>query len=462
MTNRYKTRAPSHRLGGQRAPSEKTSYVLAVSVLASLWPEEFPGGWVGMSEVIAYSRDGSSELDANTRMTFYRARLQLEERMPGLTFEPRTFGRHAQLRVDGAPPHAVVEWLLDVGADYITGYHWDRFVAARVAPPRTPDEADDRMVATTARILVVQGRTEEALELLRAALKRPVSLRQKMAITIAWAFAAGRSGDIREFKRAQAALEELARRDPPAGDMNDRLLKARVRVELAYGKYLAGVMGRTRDGDAPKRIAECERLLTDARRLHAGFSPADQARLENVSALLTKARGLLADAPDREALLVDAKSGFLRAFSLAESVDDAYAMGAALYNIGELCYARDRLERDDASEEDASEALSWFSQSVAMAERLGVTRDLYLDHARLGDVLTTVASARLRRGLSEGVAALLLEAERLVEIVRTKGNRLERKLGRRTALRLRRAAQLLARLPLAPTESTKKKGAASR
>ncbi len=234
--------------------------------------------------------------------------------------------------------------------------------------------------------------------------------------------------------------------------MNARLLKARVRVELAYGKYLAGVMGRTRDTDVPWEISQCEQLLKEARRLHAGFSPLDKARLENVSALLTKARGLFAGSPERDTLLADAKHGFLRAFSLAESVEDVYAMGAALYNIGELCYARDRLDRDDASEDDASEALTWFRQSVQLANRLGITRDLYLDHARLADVLSTVASARVRSGVLDGVAELLSECEQLLEIVRTRGNRLERKLGRRAAVRLQRTSLALVSLTSASSK----------
>jgi tetratricopeptide (TPR) repeat protein len=400
-----------------------------------------------MPEVLEYSTYGAASEDQATRQAFYRSRHQIEARTPGLKIEDSIVNGRAVMKVVGDPPLQLIEWLYD-HPEYIKGHHWDRYLAARVAPPATPTEANDRMLAAGCRILVTQGRTSEALAQLAKALDQSISLRQKMALTLVWAFAASRSGNIREFKRAQKALSALANKTLPMGDLADRLLMARVRIEQAYGKYLAEIMGRPRDEHALESLEECELLLKVARKLQAGLSPSDQARLENVGALLTKARGLSASAPDRARLLTTAQRAFQRAFALAESVGDAYAMGAALYNIGELCYARDRLDRMAATEEEATEALSWFRQSVAIAEHLGMTRDLYVDYARVADVTGTLVLARLRAGRIDGVQELMADAHRHLDVARTRGNPLERKLARWTATRLRRVERAVREWPV--------------
>jgi hypothetical protein len=290
--------------------SGQAQCVLATALLAAAWPEEFSDSWVGMEDVLRYSKYGADKEDRATRQAFYRSRQQIEQRLPGLSFEDRVIGIRAKIRINGSLPAGLHDWLYDHGADFIKRSEWDRFVAARVRPPETPEEADTRLQAAAARILVMQGRTDEALRMLQKSLARPASLRHEMALRLAWAFAVIRAGRIREFKGALRALSDLAARELPTGNLNDRLLKARLRVELAYCRYLAEVMGRKDSGRIRETAGQCEGLLADARRLQAGLSPGDQARLENVSALFTKARALVDEGAERERLFAHAKHGF--------------------------------------------------------------------------------------------------------------------------------------------------------
>ncbi len=418
-----------------------TPFVLTTALLAAAWPEEFPDGWVGMEDVLHYSKHGADKEDDATRQAFYRSRHRIEEHFPWLRFEDRVVGIRAKARIHGSLPPALLEWLWDHGDEFIKQSEWDRFVAARVRPPETPEETDTRLQAATARVLVMQGRTDEALRMLQKSLAQPTSLRHEMALRLAWTFAVIRAGRIREFKGALRALSDLVKRDLPTGDLTDRLLKARLRVELAYGRYLAEVMGRKDSDRIRETITQCSELLAGARRFQGGLSQGDQARLENVSALFTKARARIAEGVERERLFEDAKHGFLKSFSLAESVDDAYGMAATLYNVGELCYARDRLDLMTASVDQATEALSWFRRSVAVAEQLGITRDLYLDYARIADVLGVLILARLRAGLTADLDRLMSEADWHLAQVKSHGNPLEQKLARWTNGRLGEVAR---------------------
>lgn len=416
--------------------------VLGTVVLAALWTEEFEDGWVGMEDVLEYSTHGAKDEDASTRQAFYRARQQLIERLPEISFDSEV-GSRARIRIVGAVPGFLWEWLLSGDRNLIKSHHWNRFLAARVTPPTSASDAGTRFQATAARVLVTHGRTHEAIALLESALAQNPGLHDEMALRLVLMFALSRAGKIKEFLRAMDRLTTLASRAVTPGDWAHCLLKARVRVEMAYGKYLAYVMGRKPSPEVLHELAECDRLVADARHFEAGLSPGDRGRLENVSALLTKARAGTLRGTEREAQCEVAKQGFLRAFALAQSVDDAYAMAAALYNVGELRYTQYRLDLMQASEVEAEEALTWYRQSAAVSDQLGIMRDLQLDFIRVADVLGVLALARYRAGQTRATAPLLEEAHRHLATAYAHANPLERKLARRTRSRLATIAGLV-------------------
>jgi len=428
-----------------------TRYVFGVLVLAAAWEEEFPDRWVGEEEVLKYANLGPTpkpELvrgklveragDDATRQAFYRSRKKLLG-LPWLRI--REDPGRARVRLVGDLSADFHDWLYDYGKEVIKKEHWDRFIAASVPPPESADEASDRLEAAVARQMVIQGRTSEAIAMIRESLRRSKGNRHEMALRLAWTFAVIRSGDVGEFKRAERVLKDLASRPIPPGSLNDRLLKARIRVELAYCRFLSRLVRNVNPWSVTRHVKACRDLLEEARRFQAGLSPGDAAQVENVSALVTKCLAYVSKEPDRDRLYEEANAGFRRAFSLAESVGDTFIMGATLYNLGELCYARYRIDLREPSEAQAQEALDWYRQSCELTERFGTNRDLYLDYARVADVLGVIIAIRARSGALDGLDVVLSKAEAHLDRVREHGNPLEQQLVDWTDNRLSQSAK---------------------
>lgn len=439
-----------HRID-ERKIKGTTRYVFGVLVLAAAWEEEFPDRWLGEEEVLKYGKLGPSPEkrllrgkpveragDDTTRQAFYRSRQKL---LALSWLRIREDPGRARVRLVGDLPTQFREWLYDHGEEFIKREQWDRFIASSARPPGTVEEASHRVEAAAARQMVIQGRTSEAIAMLREALRHPKGPQHEMALRLAWTFAVTRSGDVEEFKRAERALKELAARTIPPGSLNDRLLKARIRVELAYCRFLSHLVGNFNPWSVNRHVKACRHLLEEARRFQAGLSPGDAAQVENVSALVTRCLAYVSKEPERDRLYEEANAGFRRAFSLAESVGDTFILGAALYNLGELSYGRYRIDLRAPSEAQAHEALNWYRQSCELTERFGTNRDLYLDYARIADVLGVIIAIRARSGALDGLDAILNEAEEHLDRVRQHGNPLEQKLVDWTDKRLSQSAK---------------------
>lgn len=420
MTRRDERKAPADDASLENL-SGAAQTVLAVATLAALWREEFSTNRVSMTDVVRYARVGYTDLSPATRQLFQRARDQFAERLPEVHQEVAPEG--AVVWLDNVPA-GIEDWLYARGQGLIQSAHWSRFVAGRIRPPDSVEAALRGIDETAARILIVQGRKQEALDVLESALTKPLPINERAGLLLARTFALLRTGDLDGYKRACGELAELAPK-LPRGDVADRLLKARIQVEFAYSQFLSGILDPHESVGIASRLQRCRDLLQEARTFEAGLSPMDQARLTNVEALLDKAEARVARGANRERLFDQADHGFRRAFALARTVWDTYGMGAALYNLGELHYVRFRLDKLGASEEQILTALQWYRGSIALAESLRTNRDLVLDYARVADVLGVLIATGAR---SADAHELLLEAERHLTYARLNGSAVEQRL----------------------------------
>lgn len=401
--------------------------VLATLVTAARWPARFPERLVAARELPNCIKDLSAEPNA-IRQAVLRADQQL--RRAGIEVD-RTRGgpRGASSLSLRTPPSPRLEnWLYEVGWRHLRREFWDEFLSSEASPPRTPHEAFRTMDEAVARALVIRGRKEEAVAHIDQALAQAANPRQRGQLTLARSMALIRCGRPADWERARDELLSLVSRPNRRRDIRDRVLEARASVELAYCHFLTRIMGNPDSSSVDSEIDRARAWLDSARSVESILLPGDRARLLNVDALLTKAEAALTADPLRSELFEDARRGFLSAFARYQEVGDIHGMGAVLYNLGELTYARHRLNEIPCDETAIDEALGWFKMSTHIADQLDTNRDFVVDYVRIADLLGTLIAVRSRAGLRAGLDELLSDAEGRLVRARRDGSEMELRL----------------------------------
>lgn len=404
---------------------DEAKSVLAVLALAALWPTKFEGGWVTVSQ---FGRDGRYLGERTKRESLtsaIRRGLRAIGRLadPPLVESQRTLNRDSTtqraLKEDDRRfrepiPLAIQLWVLREGGRYLVPELWREFLAAEYRPALTLQEIASGLDETVARTLLSQGQHDDAIRFAREALDRATSVRDRRPLELVLATALMRRGDDAGWSEAFARLAALAGTEAPLIDHHDRLTQARTLVAFGYARFFLELRGQEPATESHRQCArQIRSLLARALAYTSDFSPADRGQVANLEGLMLKWEAQVEASPERrEELYSQAERNLRQALTLWRLAHDAYSLGAALYNLGELQFSRYRLDLGHASETEVRGALVWYEASAHYTEELGTVREWYLDHGRAAECLCLLALHLYRRGDRAEANAVLVRAEK--------------------------------------------------
>lgn len=390
VTIRYRRRVDRRTTSVRLSPqatlslSDQQCSVLAVLVLATLWPDRFPGGWVDEKQASSCSvrldkgggtktnQAAATDPSSSSRIAFYRARRRLLERRDLQLEHDR---QRASIRFRSHPPNELIGWLFSTWHQWIDSAVWVTFIS-----PVTPWDkwASSRESASFA--LADRGEAQQALDVISAAI-RAVPTLSALAKHLQNRF------DEASARSPNQQLPRMVRLHPPelkdAGPLQDRVVEClrgyddrylRLRLQLvraellAYGRdtalaereltdladvnlpprHLADALGQARiwlllafcrytlsrapNPPVSHLIEECHVLLDRAALLETGLTPADRAEILRIRGLLQldAARIPRIAIAERKRLLDGAEMLFRMSFSIAHSQRDLSASRLAL------------------------------------------------------------------------------------------------------------------------------------
>src|SRR6185369_2982455 len=223
-----------------------------------------------------------------------------------------------------------------------------------------------------------------------------------------------RRGSRTDWREALRRLKQLDMDDVVLVDHSDRVTQARVLVALGYARFFLGLRGKEpaqlKDRE---RAARIRNMLAEASALTSDLSPGDRGQIANLEGLLLKWEAQVETSPQgREELYGQAERYLRQALTLWRLAHDAYSLGAALYNLGELQFSRYQLHRGFGQESEIREALLWYEASIHYTETLGTVREWYLDHAKASECLALLVPCLVDSGRLEECRTAIAQAER--------------------------------------------------
>lgn len=379
---------------------DEAKSVLAVLALAALWPERFEDSWVS---VTAFGRCGlllGERVERESLKAALRRGLAEIGRLsdPPLVEKRRTRERDSTsdrlLREDDRrlrePIPLVIElWLLGAGGDYLLPELWREFLANEYRPALTLEEVTASLEETVVRTLLGQGRSTEAIDRARGALSGTAEQRERRPLELVLATSLMRRGRREDWLEADGILSRLSAEGSRSLDHRDRVTRARVLIARGYFKFFTGLRGVEPADVAHREIAVGVRaLLADAAAIATDLSLSDRGQIANLEGLLRKWEAQVTDDASEKALLYDQAERYLRqALTLWRLAHDAYGLGVALYNLGELKFSRFQLHRGFGDEAEIRETLVWYEASIEYTETLGGLREWVLDYGKAAECL---------------------------------------------------------------------------
>lgn len=379
---------------------DEAKSVIAVLAIAALWPARFEGGWVSVGQ---FGRFGLYLGDRTERESL-KAAIRRGLRDAGALPDPaiieaqRTKDRDLvtgrllkedDRRLREPMPLSIQLWVLRDGGRYLAPELWREFLAAEYRPALSLDEVTASLEETVARTLLAQGDHDRAIAQARSALERTGAVRDRQPLELVLATALMRRGGDSDWREALRRLRQLAEAEVRLVDHHDRVTQARILVALGYARFFLGLRGKEpAENKHRKRAAEIRTMLTRASALTSDLSPGDRGQIANLEGLLLKWEAQVEASSERREELYGQAERYLRhALTLWRLAHDAYSLGAALYNLGELRFSRYRLHRGFGKESEIREALPWYEASIHYTETLGTVREWYLDQAKAAECL---------------------------------------------------------------------------
>lgn len=378
--------------------TDEAKSVLAVLALAAIWPTRFADGWVtndgfGKFGVYLGERADRESLKAAVR----RGVGQLSGLSDSLDVEPRRTrvrtedgqSKESDRRLRGPMPVGLQLWLLGEGLQYLTPGLRQEFIATEFRPTNSFQEVMAGLEETVVRALLAQGRHDEAIARADLALAQVSATRERRALTLARVTAQLRRSQKEDWVEARTTLTQLLAIPATPLDHADRVTESRIRMALAYAEFLLGVRGREpATEELYDRVERIRELQAEATALASELSLSDRGRIADLEGLLLKWEAQVNDdEQERENLFDRAERFFRQAMTFWRLAQDSASLGVALYNLGELRFARYNLYKGAGTEDHIDEALLWYEASVEFTEALGTLQEWVLDYGKAAECI---------------------------------------------------------------------------
>jgi len=405
------------------ALGDEAKSVLAVLALASLWPARLEDGWVSVSQ---FGQAGLFLGERSERESLKAAIRRGLRDVATLRDPPLVEQRHTRerdpvsarllkeedRRLREPVPVGIGLWVLRAGGDFLVSDLWREFLAAEYRPALSLDEVTAGLEETVIRTLLGQGRHEEAIGRAREALARARTARERRPLQLGLAISLMRRGRGKDWKEAVQLLTDLRSEPTPIVDHHDRVTEARILLAQAYARFFLELRGEEPANERHRATAaEIRKLLEEAGAITSDLSLFDRGQVANLEGLLRKWEAQVEGDPVRREILYDQAERYLRqALTIWRLAHDAFSLGVALYNIGELKFSRYRLHRGFGEEVEIWETLVWYEASVRYTEMLGNLSEWMLDYGKAAECLALLIPHHVGRGETEICLDLLRRA----------------------------------------------------
>ena len=390
---------------------EPAQSVLAVLLVASLWPARFRDGWVTVDQfrkngLYLRHRHDRESLKATIRaavrdITNLTDPVDLRsERTDVWSESEKKHLREDHRRLHGGVPLRLWIWFLGDGARCLEPGIRREFHESQFRPAVTFEEVLSGLEDTVVRAYLGRGEFDDAIARARAAASQAATPRARRPIALALATALLRRGRPLDLKEAEQLLEGLYAEKVSPLDHADLLVEARTRISLGYCKFFIHIRGEEPATPVHRRLVERIRiLLTEADALSAELSLGDRGQVANTQGLLFKWEAQVETSNEgREELYEQAERYLRQALTLWRLAQDSYGLGVSLYNLGELAFSRYRLHLGFGEEAHIREALPWYEASVRLTQALQVVSEWFLDYGRAAECMALLIPHHAGRG----------------------------------------------------------------
>lgn len=413
--------SPRPRVSRPEDLGDEAKSVLVVLALAALWPARFEGGFASVSQIGRYGIYLGDRTERESLKAAIRRGLRDVAALadPPVVESQRTTERDPvsgrllkedDRRIREPLSLPIQLWVLRDGGLFLAPDLWREFLAAEYQPALSLEEVTASLEETVARTLLAQGEHDRAIAHARSALERVSADRERRPLELVLATALMRRGGQDDWREAARRLETLAQSNVRLVDHHDRVTEARILVAIGYARFFLGLRGEEPATEAHWHLeSEIRTLLTRAAALTSDLSPADRGQIANLEGLLLKWDAQVERSDERRDEFYTQAERYLRqALTLWRLAHDAYSLGAALYNLGELQFSRYRLHWGRGEESHIREALLWYEASIHYTEKLRTVREWYLDHGKAAECLCLLVPhliAQGKRGEAEATLA---------------------------------------------------------
>jgi tetratricopeptide (TPR) repeat protein len=385
--------------------------VLAVLLVASLWPVRFRDGWVTVDEFrrtgfYLRHRSDRESLKATIRAAvrdFGRLAEPVEvesERVDVWSEIEKKDMREDHRRLVGGIPLRLWVWFMGDGAQRLEPTIRHEFHESQLRPAVTFEEVLASLEDTVVRTYLAQGSFDQAVERARAAISQPLASRARRSVALALATSLLRRGRSSDLREAERLLEELHAVKIRPLDHSDILTEARLRISLGYCMFHMHIRGQEPATQHHRRlVARIRALLGEADALATEISLSDRGQVANIQGLLFKWEAQVESSEEDRAERYEQAERYLRqALALWRLANDPYGLGVSLYNLGELAFSKYRLHRGEGGEAQIREALLWYEASIGFTESTQVLSEWFLDYGKAAECLTLLIPFHAERG----------------------------------------------------------------
>ncbi len=333
--------------------------MLAALVLAALWPQRFPGGYVLAAELPDLLKDFPRH-GPSIRVAIKRARKEVRDHLPGLELEGTQVRRRLRLRLQeigsclattrrprsrtsqsAISPHSLAilrAWYL---ADGITRIHHGTKMRFSLSAPGIFGPPYVLKTLLHAEAALAQARFDIALGEIHLCMKLAPDHPERDELTLFKVQALlgrGGPGDLAEAGTLLAALRELP---GSPRSLEEELRQARIALARAEWLYCDSIQW----GEGPtavlrKRVTTASALLGKAVALSQALRPDEVARLRQLEGLLSSKEADLVPTQERQRLLERAETAFTESLSLSRDAGDYPRVLRSIHYLAEVLYAQ--------------------------------------------------------------------------------------------------------------------------
>lgn len=252
----------------------QTRCYLAVLLLACVWPEEFPGGWVDHMDFWRHGNNAGGPHEEARLRAIRRAWEELGEcgykRL--LVSESPSWNVSKRRRLK-SPSTTLVDWLFTHGHEELLGTSWRAFIAEKYQQEQPPGLGGIDLDAIVARAMGSFGRSAQAIDLLERALVGAARESQRRArLRLLKAQLLLRDRTPRRAPEAMKILEEIESDIGTPTRVSERHLLSQVHLLTSFGLIRAAYYVKEdpyaslREGDeivlASARLEQAEAFAT--------------------------------------------------------------------------------------------------------------------------------------------------------------------------------------------------------